>query len=173
MPIGGFFKLFEFRGGLSKYHHAELDPEGNVGSRFFLNGGELRADLVQSERNGWGGTTGVQYLESDGAASAATRNTCPTTANENLGLFTLQSVESGKVRFEGAARVDFTRLAASADPVIADLVEEVGADSIVGTSAISRNFTAWSGSRRRQLRIRARLARWDFGVAQRARARRQ
>ena len=36
MPIGGFFKLFELRGGLSKYHHAELNPEGTVGSRFFF-----------------------------------------------------------------------------------------------------------------------------------------
>ncbi len=40
VPIGGFFKLFELRGGLSKYHHASSNPEGTVGSRFFLNGGE-------------------------------------------------------------------------------------------------------------------------------------
>jgi iron complex outermembrane receptor protein len=145
VPIGGFFKLFEFRGGLSKYHHAELDPEGNVGSRFFLNGGELRADLVQSERKGWDGTTGVQYLNERGRIRGDEKY-LPDNRKRNLGLFTLQSVESGKVRFEGAARVDFARLAASADPVIADLVGEVGADSIVGTLPISRDFTAWSGS---------------------------
>jgi iron complex outermembrane receptor protein len=145
VPIGGFFKLFEFRGGLSKYHHAELDPEGNVGSRFFLNGGELRADLVQSERKGWDGTTGVQYLNERGRIRGDEKY-LPDNRKRNLGLFTLQSVESGKVRFEGAARIDFARLAASADPVIADLVGEVGADSIVGTLPISRDFTAWSGS---------------------------
>jgi iron complex outermembrane receptor protein len=145
VPIGGFFKLFEFRGGLSKYHHAELNPEGDVGSRFYLNGGELRADLVQSERGGWGGTTGVQYLDERGRIRGDEKY-LPDNQKRNLGLFTLQSVESGKIRFEGAARVDIARLHSDADPTIADLVDEVGAANIVGASPVSRDFTAWSGS---------------------------
>ena len=57
IPIGGFFKIFEFRGGISRYHHDELNPEGEVGSSFRTKGGELRADVVQNERAGWGGTS--------------------------------------------------------------------------------------------------------------------
>ena len=36
VPIGGFFKIFEFRGGISKYHHDELEADGAVGSSFFI-----------------------------------------------------------------------------------------------------------------------------------------
>lgn len=61
VPIGGFLKIFEFRGGISKYRHNELEPDGEIGSRFSSNGGEMRADVVQSERGGWGGTSGIQY----------------------------------------------------------------------------------------------------------------
>ena len=75
-------RLFEFRGGISKYHHDELEPDGAIGSSFFTDGGELRADVVQTERGGWGGTSGVQYLDQD-AGSAATRNICPTAASSS------------------------------------------------------------------------------------------
>ena len=61
--LGGPFKLLEFRGGISKYHHDELDPEGEVGSSFFTHGGEMRADVVQKDRGGWNGTTGAQLLD--------------------------------------------------------------------------------------------------------------
>jgi iron complex outermembrane receptor protein len=91
IPIGGFFKIFELRGGLSKYHHAEIDPEGVVGSKFYSNGGDLRADLVQSERGGWGGTTGVQYLDQDFKIRGDEKY-LPDSVNRRLGLFTLQTV---------------------------------------------------------------------------------
>lgn len=145
VPIGGFFKIFEFRGGISKYHHAEIDPEGVVGSRFFLNGGEMRADVVQNERGGWGGTTGIQYLNENGRIRGDEKY-LPDNHRQNLGLFTLQSIQSGKVRFEAGARVEFARLRADSDDTIADLVAEAGANSIIGAMPVRRNFTAWSGS---------------------------
>ncbi|HEX6741655.1 MAG TPA: TonB-dependent receptor plug domain-containing protein, partial [Sphingomicrobium sp.] len=111
VPIGGFFKIVEARGGISKYHHSELDADGEVGSRFFSNGGEFRADLVQNERGGWGGTTGVQYLNQDSRIRGDEKY-LPDSRKRNLALFTLQSIEAGKVRFEVGARVDFARLTA-------------------------------------------------------------
>ncbi len=80
IPIGGFFKIFEFRGGISKYHHDELAADGTIGTSFFSNGGEMRADVVQTERGGWGGTTGVQDVTQD-AKIAVTRNTFLTAAS--------------------------------------------------------------------------------------------
>ncbi|WP_308515686.1 TonB-dependent receptor [Sphingomonas flavescens] len=144
-PIGGFFKLFEFRGGLSKYHHAELDPSGAVGTRFYSNGGEMRADLVQTERGGWGGTTGVQYLSQD-ARIRGDEKYLPDSRKKNVGLFTVQSIEAGKVRLEAAGRVDFADLTAKSDPLIAGLVADAGSNSLVGTVPFSRKFTAVSGS---------------------------
>ena len=145
IPIGGSFKLFEFRGGISKYHHAEIEPDGAVGSRFYLNGGELRADVVQNERGGWGGTTGVQYLDENGRIRGDEKF-LPDNQKQNLGLFTLQSFQSGKVRFEAGARVEFARLHADADETIAGLAAEAGASDIVGSVPIRRNFAALSGS---------------------------
>lgn len=144
-PIGGFFKLFEFRGGLSKYHHAEIAPDGKVGTRFYSNGGEMRADLVQTERGGWGGTTGVQYLNQDGRIRGDEKY-LPDNRKKNLGLFTVQSIEAGKVRLEAAGRVDFANLTAKSDPLIADLVADAGSNSLVGAVPFSRKFTAVSGS---------------------------
>ena len=40
VALGGPFKLFEFRGGISRYQHDELTPEGDVDSSFFTHGGE-------------------------------------------------------------------------------------------------------------------------------------
>ena len=145
VPIGGLIKIFEFRGGISKYHHSELEADGAVGSRFFSNGGEMRADVVQEERGGWGGTTGVQYLSQD-ARIRGDEKYLPDSLKQNLGLFTLQTVQSGKVRIEAGGRLDFARLHADADQDIADLVAETGKGSLVGSAALRRTFTAVSGS---------------------------
>jgi iron complex outermembrane receptor protein len=132
VPIGGFFKAFEFRGGISKYHHAELNPEGVAGSKFYSNGGELRADLVQTERGGWGGTSGVQYLNQDFKIRGDEKY-LPDSVNRRLGLFTLQTVESGPIRFEAGGRIEFSRLHADEDLSL-------------GTQSASRSFTPISAS---------------------------
>jgi len=132
VPIGGFFKEFEFRGGLSKYHHAELDPEGVAGSRFYSNGGEMRADVVQTARGGWGGTSGVQYLNQDFRIRGDEKY-LPDSVNRRLGLFTLQTIEHGPLRIEAGARVEFSRLSAAEDPQL-------------GTARMARSFTPISGS---------------------------
>lgn len=145
VPVGGFFKVFELRGGISKYRHKEIEEDGVVGSRFFSNGGELRAEIVQNERGGWGGTTGFQYFSQD-ARIRGDEKYLPDSRKQNVGLFTLQSIQSGKVRFEAGLRVDFAKLRAKEDERIAELVEEAGEDSIVGKQPVGRNFTAWSGA---------------------------
>jgi len=149
IPIGGFFKIFEFRGGISKYRHAEIEEDGEVGSRFFSNGGEMRADVVQTERGGWGGTTGIQYLSQD-ARIRGDEKYLPDSRKQNFGLFTLQTLERGPIRFEGGLRVDFSRLHANADETIADIAEEFGEDRgeefDVGDAPIARSFTPISAS---------------------------
>jgi len=139
VPIGGFFKLFEFRGGISKYHHDELTPEGDVDSSFFTRGGEMRADVVQNERGGWGGTTGVQYLEQHVHLSGEEKY-LPDSINRQMGIFTLQSLVLGDVRLEAGARVESSHLDADADAQIA------ANGGVIGTIPLSRDFTPISGS---------------------------
>jgi iron complex outermembrane receptor protein len=139
VPIGGVFKVFEFRGGIAKYHHDEIGDTGEIGSSFSTHGGEMRADLVQTERGGWGGTSGVQYLDQHIRLSSAEKY-LPDGDNRQMGLFTLQSLVRGKVRFEAGARIEFAKLNADADTEIA------GNGGIVGTMPFTRSFTPVSGS---------------------------
>ena len=149
VPVGGLFKAFEFRGGISKYRHAEIEEDGEVGSRFYSNGGEARAQFVQNERGGWGGTTGVQYLSQD-ARIKGDEKYLPDSRKQDLGLFTLQTVESGPIRFEGGLRIEFAKLRADEDETIAEIGEELKDDMEdipeTGELPISRNFTAISAS---------------------------
>lgn len=139
VPIGGALKTFEFRGGIGKYHHDELEPSGAVGSSFFTHGGEMRADLVQNERGGWGGTSGAQYL-SQHVRLTGDEKYLPDSNVRQLGLFTLQSVVKGKVRFEAGARIEFARLKADRDETIAEH------GGIIGTRPFNLGFTPKSGS---------------------------
>jgi iron complex outermembrane receptor protein len=132
IPLAGVFELFEFRGGISRYRHSEIEEDGAVGSRFFTDGGELRADLVQRTRGGWGGTSGVQYLNTD-VRIRGDEKYLPDSRDRQFGLFTLQSLETGPMRLEAGLRVELARLGAEADP---DL----------GTAQASRAFTAFSAS---------------------------
>jgi iron complex outermembrane receptor protein len=132
IPIGGFFSQVRARGGYSKYRHDELNAEGDVDTSFFSNGGEGRFELVQSEKSGWGGTSGFQYLNRD-ARIRGDEKFLPDSRQRQAGLFTLQTYASGPFRLEGGARVEFSKLTAKED---AQLV----------TPARSSNFTSLSGS---------------------------
>jgi iron complex outermembrane receptor protein len=146
VPLGdGFFKIFEFRGGIGKYHHDELEEDGSVGSSFRTRAGEMRADVVQNERGGWGGTSGVQFSRQR-IFLAGDEKYLPDSTNRQLGLFTLQSLVLGKVRFEGGARVEFARLHADEDETIAEHAEEVGVETDIGALPLSRSFTPVSAS---------------------------
>ena len=140
IPLGvGAFKLFEFRGGIGRYHHDEIEEDGSVGSSFRTRGGELRADVVQKDRGGWSGTSGVQYL-TQRVTLVGDEKYLPDSSVRQAGLFTMQSLALGKVRVEAGARVEFAKLSADADAAIADR------GGPIGTTALSRNFTPVSGS---------------------------
>lgn len=145
VPLAGVFSLFELRGGISNYRHAEIEEDGVVGSRFYSKGGELRADLVQTDRGGWGGTSGVDYVNQN-AKIRGDEKYLPDSIKRNLGLFTLQTLTAGPFRLEGGARLEFGRLSAKPDEGIAETAEEQGIDSGVGEEALVRRFTALSGS---------------------------
>ena len=98
--------MAELRGAISKYHHDELDADGAIGTSFFSDGGEMRADLVQAERNGWGGTSGVQYRNQD-ARIRGDEKYLPDSREQRLGFFTLQTLVRGPLKLEAAGRIEF------------------------------------------------------------------
>jgi iron complex outermembrane receptor protein len=150
IPIGGFLEAFEFRGGISKYRHNEIEEDGEIGSRFFSNGQEIRADVVQTNRGGWGGTTGIQYLNQT-ARIEGEEKYLPDSDNRQLGLFTMQSFVSGPIRFEAGFRVESVRVHADEDERIEEIAEELREDGEdiaeeIGEEPISRRFTPLSAS---------------------------
>ncbi len=153
--LGGLFSQLKVRGAYSDYHHDELSADGSVGSSVFSKGGEVRADLVQGDRGGWGGQSGVQYLDVHQHISGDEQY-LPPTANRTLGLFTVQHWHSGPFRLEAGARFERADLTATASP-------------IVGNPDLKRSFSTLSGSFGGFYRF---AAGWRFGltVARSARA---
>ena len=91
---------------------------GRRGRQFgVLQGGEVRADLVQQELDGWGGQSGVQLLDVrqhiDGDEQYL-----PPVRNESLGLFSVQHFHRGRLRLEAGGRFERTDLSADASAIV-------------------------------------------------------
>ncbi|MEO7602954.1 MAG: TonB-dependent receptor [Sphingomicrobium sp.] len=114
VPVGGLFEAVKLRGGYSRYRHDEIEESGEIGTSFFTNGGELRAEAVQNVRGGWGGTTGLQFVGKSVSIDGEEKY-LPDARQKQAGLFTLQSYETGDWHFEGGARIERSRLTARAD----------------------------------------------------------
>jgi iron complex outermembrane recepter protein len=129
---GSLVDTIKLRAGYADYGHNELEEDGAVGSRFFSKGGEARLELVQADRGGWVGAVGVQYfgrslrIEGD-------EKFLPASKSRQVGLFTVQSLKRGSLRFEVGGRAEFSRLSAQADAQL-------------GTPALKRKFTTHSSS---------------------------
>ncbi len=132
VPLGGRFANLRVRGGLARYHHDEIEPDGAIATSFYTRGGELRAELEQAERSGWGGTSGAQFLKKSVSIDGEEKY-LPDARQRQSGLFTLQSLKAGDWRFEGGARAETSRLSANAD-------------DLLGTPDGKRRFTTVSGS---------------------------
>ena len=132
IPLGGLFSELRARGGYADYRHDEIEDTGEVASSFFSKGGEGRIELVQQNRDGWGGTSGVQYLERK-VRIEGEEKFLPDSRQKQAGIFTLQTLVRGPWRFEGGARVEFSRLRAAEDEQLE-------------TPSRSRKFTTLSGS---------------------------
>ncbi len=108
---GGFIDRLRLRVGHAKYRHFELEEDGSVGTAFFNNGTEGRFEVVQADRGGWQGASGVQYFNRQfnvvGDEAFLPRN-----ETNQTGLFTLQQLNFGAFKAEGGLRYEWTDLAA-------------------------------------------------------------
>ena len=111
---GGFLDRVRIRLGHANYRHFELEEDGSVGTAFYNNGTEGRLELVQANRGGWSGASGVQYFNRlfnvVGEEAFLPRN-----ETNQTGLFTLQQFSSGAFRAEGGLRYELSDLAARVD----------------------------------------------------------
>ncbi|MFT4053604.1 MAG: TonB-dependent receptor [Novosphingobium sp.] len=130
---GNVLDKVSLRLGYADYTHAELEEDGSVGTAFYNKGMEGRLEFSQAKHGAWKGVTGVQLYNRDfnviGEEAFLPKNT-----TTQLGLFTLQQLDYGALKFELGGRYEHTYL--SANP-LAD--QEQFFDG-------SRSYDAFSGS---------------------------
>ncbi len=129
---GGFLDRIRMRLGAADYRHSEIEETGEVATTFYNQGYEGRLELVQADRGGWQGAIGGQFFLRDFNVIGEEKF-LPKNNSQQIGLFTLQSLDLGAVKAEIGARYEHATARAHAD---ADL----------GNPDISRSFDAFSGS---------------------------
>jgi iron complex outermembrane recepter protein len=107
VPMQGAFEELRFRFGWADYRHDEIEDSGEIGTSFFNESLEGRAELVQRERNGWKGATGVQYFARNFNAQGEEAY-IPRNLTEQIGLFTLQEFAIGTLKAEIGGRWEHT-----------------------------------------------------------------
>ena len=105
LPLGGAFEELKLRGGWADYRHDEIEEDGSIGTSFFNRSWEARVELVQRERDGWKGASGVQYFSRNFRA-VGEEAYIPANETRQIGLFTLQEFDLGQVRLEAGARYE-------------------------------------------------------------------
>ncbi len=130
---GGFLSKVRARAGYANYRHFELEEDGSIGTAFYNKGFEGRLELVQANRGGWQGASGVQYYHRNFNV-VGDEAFLPQNNTSQVGLFTLQQFDFGKLRAEGGIRYEHSSL--QSNPAAGDL----------RFPNAKRNFDAFSGS---------------------------
>ncbi len=126
IDLSGAFEKIRIRAAYADFQQTEFEAPGEPGTVFDNEGVEARIELVQSEKNGWRGASGIQYSYRDFSAIGAEAFVPPNQTNQ-FGIFTLQEISSGKLDIEGAARLDFV-------------------DSEAQSIGVDRSFTSFSAA---------------------------
>lgn len=114
---GGVLERVRLRAGYAAYRHFELEEDGAVGTAFYNKGLEGRLELVQSQRGAWRGASGLQYFSRNFDVQGE-EAFLPKNQTSQLGLFTLQQLDFGRLKAEAGLRYEFTDL--SADTLLGD-----------------------------------------------------
>ncbi|RJT25174.1 TonB-dependent receptor [Chakrabartia godavariana] len=131
-PASGFLEAIRFRGGYADYKHNEINDTGAIGTTFLHDGWEGRLELVQRDRGGWKGAVGGQFVLRK-LNIIGDEKFLPKSTGSQFGLFTVQSLDLGRLRAEAGARVERTNASAVAD-------------ALLGNPDLDRSFTSYSGS---------------------------
>ena len=110
IELGGLFETLRVRLAAADYEHTEFEGE-EVGTIFRTQGMEGRVEAVQADRSGWRGVVGGQFFVRDFEAIGAEAFVPPNTSSQ-MGIFTLQEVELGRLELEGALRFEHATVGA-------------------------------------------------------------
>jgi len=109
---GNVLDKISLRLGYADYTHAELEEDGSVGTAFFSKGMEARLELTQAKHGAWRGATGVQLFNRDFNVIGE-EAFLPKNSTTQVGVFTLQQLDYGALKFELGGRYEHTSLTAN------------------------------------------------------------
>ncbi len=101
----GLVESAKFRLGVVDYEHDELEGEGEIGTTFFNDAWEARAEFLQRQRGAHKGSFGVQ-LRSRDLEAVGEEAFLPPVKAESLGLFTFQEFERGNWSYQFGVRYE-------------------------------------------------------------------
>lgn len=110
LELGGG-SVLRMSAAANNYEHAEVEPEGGIGTLYEVDGRELRVALDHALPAGFTGTIGVQWQEVDLGASGE-EAFVPDTRTRTLGAFLFEQRDLGPWSFEFGARIDHQEVAA-------------------------------------------------------------
>jgi iron complex outermembrane receptor protein len=114
----GFIDALRLRGFANWYEHAEVEPDGAIGTLFKLDARELRLTLEQATIAGFDGVFGLQWSDVDFYAEGE-EAFVPGSQTKTLALFGFEQRDFGRWSAEFGARVERKKIepdAASALP---------------------------------------------------------
>lgn len=115
----GPFEALELKAGRTHYTHNEVEPSGEVGTRFASRGQQGRLELRQRRLGPWSGMVGAQAEALDFSALGE-EAFVPDTRTHARALFTLQEWDFGRWRASAGARAEQVRVASAGDPADAE-----------------------------------------------------
>ena len=115
IPLGGFFKVFEFRGGIRNITMTSSRTTARSARASSATAARCAPISSRPSDGGWGGTSGVQYLQRR-RPIRGDEKFLPDSTSRQLGLFTLQiAASAARSASKAAPRVEFAQLNADAD----------------------------------------------------------
>lgn len=136
---GGFLDSIRLRAGYADYQHQEIEDTGEVGTTFYNQSMESRLEFIQAKRGGWDGAFGAQFFTRRFQV-VGEEKFLPKNETNQIGFFTLQSLDLGNTRLEAGARYEHSNLSADADDALFFGGAQRSFDAVSGSLGISQTI---------------------------------
>jgi iron complex outermembrane receptor protein len=137
-PRDSWVEAIRLEGGYNDYEHSELEPSGEIGTRFENDAFEGRTELVHRTGD-WHGVMGVQYQYQDLKASGEEAFVAPT-ETDSLGLYILEERYYDSTKMSFSAR--FETLEHDVDNDQQDYDEDAGSASLGWVFGVGGDYTS-------------------------------
>ncbi len=135
---GGWFQAIRLEGGYNDYEHSEIEPSGEVGTRFENDEFEGRAELAH-RAGAWHGVVGLQYTDRDFEATGE-EAFVPPTDTDSVGIYLLQERHFDDTKFTISAR--YEPLEHDVDTAVPDYDEDAASASLGWVFGVGGDYSS-------------------------------